>query len=165
MSTLGGGTLLLVVGGGSLVSCRRAAPLPELNIADAPVARENRPELSFAPVVKKVSPSVVHSEVMLWMSCFAICISDLLTAFSTGFLNSETSRSSSGKCINSSMSPFFLGLAAARCCRARITTRAMAILPDSIKASSKKHVGFIAALPHLEVIRAYRKEVDQLRPE
>src|SRR4029077_20011854 len=31
MSTLGGGTLLLVVGGGSLVSCRRAAPLPELN--------------------------------------------------------------------------------------------------------------------------------------
>jgi serine protease Do len=58
--TLGGVTLLLVVEGGSLVSCRRVAPLPQLNIADAPVLRENQPELSFAPVVKKVSPSVVN---------------------------------------------------------------------------------------------------------
>jgi serine protease Do len=58
--TLGGVTLLLVVAGGSLVSCRRAAPLPPLKIADAPVLRENQPELSFAPVVKKVSPSVVN---------------------------------------------------------------------------------------------------------
>jgi len=58
--TLGGVTLLLVVAGGSLVSCRRVAPLPQLKIADAPVLRENQPELSFAPVVKKVSPSVVN---------------------------------------------------------------------------------------------------------
>ncbi len=58
--TLGGVTLLLVVAGGSLVSCRRVAPLPQLKIADAPVVRENQPELSFAPVVKKVSPSVVN---------------------------------------------------------------------------------------------------------
>jgi serine protease Do len=60
MRTLGGGTLILVVAGGFLVSCHRAAPLPQLNIADSPVPRENRPELSFAPVVKKVSPSVVN---------------------------------------------------------------------------------------------------------
>ena len=60
MRTLGGGTLILVVAGGSLVSCPRAAPPPQLNIADAPVSRENHPELSFAPVVKKVSPSVVN---------------------------------------------------------------------------------------------------------
>jgi S1-C subfamily serine protease len=60
MRTLGGGTLILVVAGGFLVSCHRAAPLPQLNIADSPVPRENRPELSFAPVVKKVSSSVVN---------------------------------------------------------------------------------------------------------
>jgi S1-C subfamily serine protease len=60
MRTIGGGTLILVVAGGFLVSCHRAAPLPQLNIADSPVPRENRPELSFAPVVKKVSPSVVN---------------------------------------------------------------------------------------------------------
>src|SRR5260370_33347480 len=58
--TLGGVTLLLVVAGGSLGSCRRVAPLPQLKIADAPVLRENQTELSFAPVVKKVSPSVVN---------------------------------------------------------------------------------------------------------
>jgi hypothetical protein len=50
MRTLGGGTLILVVAGGFLVSCHRAAPLPQLNIADSPVPRENRPELSLAPV-------------------------------------------------------------------------------------------------------------------
>ena len=60
MRTFGGRILLLVVAGGSLVSCPRATPLPQLNIADAPVSRENHPELSFAPVVKKVSPSVVN---------------------------------------------------------------------------------------------------------
>ena len=60
MRTFGGRILLLVVAGGSLVSCPRATSLPQLNIADAPVSRENHPELSFAPVVKKVSPSVVN---------------------------------------------------------------------------------------------------------
>ena len=60
MRTFGGRILFLVVAGGSLVSCPRATPLPQLNIADAPVSRENHPELSFAPVVKKVSPSVVN---------------------------------------------------------------------------------------------------------
>src|SRR5258708_32870534 len=58
--TLGGVTLLLVVAGGALGSCRRVAPLPQLKIADAPVLRENQPELSFAAGVKKVSPSVVN---------------------------------------------------------------------------------------------------------
>ena len=43
MRTLGGGTLILVVAGGFLVSCHRAAPLPQLNIAASPVPRENRP--------------------------------------------------------------------------------------------------------------------------
>jgi hypothetical protein len=37
---------------------RRATPVPQLNVADAPVLREDHPQLSFAPVVKKVSPSV-----------------------------------------------------------------------------------------------------------
>jgi hypothetical protein len=95
---------------------------------------------------------------MLWISCFAICISAFPTAFSAGALNSEASRSSSGKCINSSMSPFFCGLTAARCCRVRITTRAIAILPDSTKASRRSTYALSPPFPGFEIIRLVEKK-------
>ena len=37
-----------------------ASAVPNLNFSDAPIARDTRPALSFAPVIKKVSPSVVN---------------------------------------------------------------------------------------------------------
>jgi serine protease Do len=52
--------ILLEVANVFLVSCSREAPPPKLTSAETPIARENRPDLSFAPVVKKVSPSVVN---------------------------------------------------------------------------------------------------------
>ena len=60
--------LLLAVAGVFLVSCSREAPSPKLTSAETPVqtaiqtpvARENRPAFTFAPVAKKVAPSVVN---------------------------------------------------------------------------------------------------------
>src|SRR5438876_12095992 len=37
-----------------------ASAVPNLNFSDTPIARDVRPALSFAPVIKKVSPSVVN---------------------------------------------------------------------------------------------------------
>jgi serine protease Do len=53
-------SLILLLAEGWLVWSVRAAPLPTLNIAETPVARENRLALSFASVIKKVAPSVVN---------------------------------------------------------------------------------------------------------
>jgi serine protease Do len=53
-------SLLLALAAGSLVSSVCAAPPPKLNIDEASVLREGAPGISFAPVVKKVSSSVVN---------------------------------------------------------------------------------------------------------
>ena len=37
-----------------------ASSVPKLNFSDAPLARDTRPNLTFSPVVKKVSSSVVN---------------------------------------------------------------------------------------------------------
>ena len=55
-----GASLFLATKNGTLLFSVRAASLPKLNVENAPVARENRPELSFASVIKKVAPSVVN---------------------------------------------------------------------------------------------------------
>src|SRR6185369_8800001 len=52
--------LLLIAAGGKLaVMGTQAADEPKINVQPAPIPRESRPTLSFAPIVKKVSSSVV----------------------------------------------------------------------------------------------------------
>jgi len=52
--------LLLIAAGGKLaVMGTHAADEPKINVQPAPIPRESRPALSFAPIVKKVSSSVV----------------------------------------------------------------------------------------------------------
>ena len=97
---------------------------------------------------------------MLSISCFAMVRSGLPTVTSAGCLNSETSISSSGKCISSSISPFSCGFTAARCCRARMTTLAMAILPASIKSIPEQHISFVAALCRLRGNTACKRAGD-----
>jgi S1-C subfamily serine protease len=53
-------SLLLALAAGGLVSSVCAAPPPKLNIDEASVLREGARGISFAPVVKKVSSSVVN---------------------------------------------------------------------------------------------------------
>jgi len=45
---------------GLIPSPAQASSVPKLNLNDTPIARDTRPALSFAPVIKKVSPSVVN---------------------------------------------------------------------------------------------------------
>jgi serine protease Do len=55
------GVNLLLLAGELAVSSARAATPPKTNIDDTPLPRDSRPNTtSFAPVVKKVSPSVVN---------------------------------------------------------------------------------------------------------
>src|ERR1700738_2257285 len=51
---------LLLLAGELAVSSARAATPPKTNIDDTPLPRDNPPTTSYAPVVKKVSPSVVN---------------------------------------------------------------------------------------------------------
>ena len=70
-----GASLFLATKNGTLLYSVRAASLPKLNVENAPVARENRPELSFASVIKKVAPSVVNiytAKIPGFLSCLKI---------------------------------------------------------------------------------------------
>lgn len=59
--TVFAGVNLLLLAGELAVSSARAATPPKTNIDDTPLPRDSRPSTtSFAPVVKKVSPSVVN---------------------------------------------------------------------------------------------------------
>jgi serine protease Do len=51
---------LLLLGGELAVSSARAATPPKTNIDDTPLPRDNPPTTSYAPIIKKVSPSVVN---------------------------------------------------------------------------------------------------------
>ena len=52
--------LSLALTHGLLQSSAHGAAVPKLNFSDTPIARDTRPALSYAPVVKKASPSVVN---------------------------------------------------------------------------------------------------------
>src|SRR2546426_4942006 len=52
--------LVLALTHGFFAARAEAAAVPKLNLSDAPIAREARPALSYAPVVTRVSPSVVN---------------------------------------------------------------------------------------------------------
>src|SRR5438067_7786743 len=56
---LGGFFLFLAAGEPLAVFTTRAADTPKVQVQPAPIPREGRPTLSFAPVVKKVASSVV----------------------------------------------------------------------------------------------------------
>jgi serine protease Do len=60
MTAFAEASLLLALADGFLVSSVRAAPPPKLNVDETPVSREGVHGLTFAPVVKKVSSSVVN---------------------------------------------------------------------------------------------------------
>jgi len=51
---------LLLLAGELAVCSARAATLPETNIDDTPLPRDSHPTTSYAPIIKKVSPSVVN---------------------------------------------------------------------------------------------------------
>src|SRR3982074_1931117 len=51
---------LLLLAGESAVSSARSATPPKTNIDDTPLPRDNPPTTSYAPIIKKVSPSVVN---------------------------------------------------------------------------------------------------------
>jgi len=51
---------LLLLAGELAVCSARAAPLPKTNIDDTPLPRDSPPTTSYAPIIKKVSPSVVN---------------------------------------------------------------------------------------------------------
>src|SRR6266516_7787502 len=53
-------SLGLILANGLLGAPAYAASVPKLNFSDTPIARDARPALSYAPVVKKASPSVVN---------------------------------------------------------------------------------------------------------
>src|SRR5205809_700241 len=53
-------SLGLILANGLLSAPAYAAAIPKLNFSDTPIARDTRPALSYAPVVKKASPSVVN---------------------------------------------------------------------------------------------------------
>jgi len=53
-------SLGLILANGLLSAPAYAAAIPKLNFSDTPIARDSRPALSYAPVVKKASPSVVN---------------------------------------------------------------------------------------------------------
>ena len=51
---------LLLLAGELAVCSARAAPLPKTNIDDTPLPRDSPPTTSYAPIIKKISPSVVN---------------------------------------------------------------------------------------------------------
>src|SRR3981081_2448238 len=51
---------LLLLAGELAVCSARAATLPKTNIYDTPLPRDSHPTTSYAPIIKKVSPSVVN---------------------------------------------------------------------------------------------------------
>ncbi len=51
---------LLLLAGELAVCSARAATLPKTNIDDTPLPRDSHPTTSYAPIIKKVSPSVVN---------------------------------------------------------------------------------------------------------
>ena len=51
---------LLLLPGELAVCSARAATLPKTNIDDTPLPRDSHPTTSYAPIIKKVSPSVVN---------------------------------------------------------------------------------------------------------
>src|SRR5260221_4549653 len=59
MTAFAGVNLLLLPGELALSSARAATP-PKTNIDDTPLPRDSHPTTSYAPVIKKVSPSVVN---------------------------------------------------------------------------------------------------------
>src|SRR4051794_5056223 len=52
------GVLLLLVGGGVTMAAQTTEG-PKIEVQPAPVGRDVRPGLSFAPIIKKIAPSVV----------------------------------------------------------------------------------------------------------
>src|SRR3982075_916106 len=58
--TMFAGVNLLLLAGEFAVSSARAATLPKTNIDDTPLPRDSHPTTSYAPIIKKVSPSVVN---------------------------------------------------------------------------------------------------------
>jgi serine protease Do len=58
--TVFAGVNLLLLAGELAVSSARAATPPKTNIDDTPLPRDNPPTTSYAPIIKKVSPSVVN---------------------------------------------------------------------------------------------------------
>lgn len=60
MTVLAGASLLTLFAGQLLVPSARAAAPPKITTDDAPLPREDRPTASYAPVVQRVSPSVVN---------------------------------------------------------------------------------------------------------
>src|SRR3954463_560901 len=55
-----GASVLLLLAGELFVLAAHAATPPKINIDDTPLPRDNRPAMTFAPVIKKISPSVVN---------------------------------------------------------------------------------------------------------
>ena len=60
MTGLVGANLLILFASPSLVSSARAGAPPKITSDDAPLPRDDHPTLSYAAVVKKVTPSVVN---------------------------------------------------------------------------------------------------------
>src|SRR5260370_21639508 len=58
--TMFAGVNLLLLAGELAICSARAATLPKTNIDDTPLPRDSHPTTSYAPVIKKVSPSVVN---------------------------------------------------------------------------------------------------------
>ena len=58
--TVFAGVNLLLLAGELAISSARAATPPKTNIDDTPLPRDSRPTTSYAPIIKKVSPSVVN---------------------------------------------------------------------------------------------------------
>jgi serine protease Do len=57
---LAGANLLVLLAGESTISSVRAGTPPKTNFDDTPLPRDNRPTLTYAPVISRVSPSVVN---------------------------------------------------------------------------------------------------------
>jgi Do/DeqQ family serine protease len=60
MTVFAGTNLVILLAGESPVSSAQAAAPPKTTTDDTPLPRDNRPTVSYASVVKKVSPSVVN---------------------------------------------------------------------------------------------------------
>jgi serine protease Do len=60
MITMSAGVNLLLLAGELAICSARAATPPKTNFDDTPLPRDNNPTTSFAPIIKKVSPSVVN---------------------------------------------------------------------------------------------------------
>jgi serine protease Do len=58
--TMFAGVNLLLLAGELAICSARAATLPKTNIDDTPLPRDSHPATSYAPIIKKVSPSVVN---------------------------------------------------------------------------------------------------------